>query len=112
MNSNLQKRTSLIINELHQKTHETTGNKPEINNKHNMNRNNHKHIYVINLFAHSLQSLATFAFNPYNSANAHNLQNWIVLIINDLSNKTHETSGNKPAILENTKLRYKTTICK
>jgi hypothetical protein len=32
----------LIINYLSAKTHETTGNKPEINNKRNMTRNDHK----------------------------------------------------------------------
>jgi hypothetical protein len=62
-----------------------------------MNRSNHKHIYVIDLFAHSLRSLATFAFNPYNSANAHNLQKWIALIINNLSTKTYGNTGKKPA---------------
>jgi hypothetical protein len=39
MHGKLQKRIPLIINTLHPKTHETTGNKPakkEMNNKHNM----------------------------------------------------------------------------
>jgi hypothetical protein len=53
---------SLIINELSIKTHETTGKKPakhisshiylekatEINNKPNMNRDNHKHPHLYN----------------------------------------------------------------
>ncbi len=41
----LQKRIPLIINTLHSKTHENTGNKPaipEINNKPNMTRHHHK----------------------------------------------------------------------
>jgi hypothetical protein len=41
----------LIINNLCTKTHENTGNKPakpEMNNKPNMNRNNHKHLHPYN----------------------------------------------------------------
>jgi hypothetical protein len=41
----------LIINHLHPKTHETTGNKSakqERNDKANMNENNHKHMHHYN----------------------------------------------------------------
>jgi hypothetical protein len=46
MYANLQKRTTLIINHLHPKTHEITGNKPakpEMKSKRNMNRNHNTH---------------------------------------------------------------------
>ena len=36
----------------------------------------------------------------------HNQQKWIALIINDLSLRTHETIGNKPANPENTYQKY------
>jgi hypothetical protein len=54
----------LIINELHCKTHETTGKKPakpEMNNKPNMTRNNHIHMHP---------------FNPYPENQINQMNQW------------------------------------
>ena len=107
----------MIVNELSAKTHEITGNKPaklEINNKQNMTM------------------ISQYPYNPPTENQINQMNQWfrqkllenaclpdkrIVLIINDLSAKTHEITGNKPAKPEinnksNMSPCHSTAICK
>ncbi len=77
----LENETALIINDLGAKTHETTGNEPEIQ--------------PLRLSPH--YRTLPHSENPSDMPNTASLpENEIALIINDLDSKPHETTGNKP----------------